>query len=494
MKFQLAALTLALCGLSSYTTTAFTPGTFGVVSSKNSLSTTRLYAGIEGVKKKVDPKDNPEEYIEVFIKPPESLEPREDLDGKVVVSGWVNDKERSDQFVFDLLNNHDAVSAFDFETIVAFVDDAAFTKKRLLSRSARYNGLLDKLQIEQSSGEGALPDKEVLSGASCWVAHLDAAKLDNVVDNLQSIASVSKEAGVKNVAVLVSNAHQLAKDETIKAATDSFNSISSSYTVITVGEMDDKKKEGSIPYRVFDFADVADNKDSVGEEIDSDKIVSGKFSRDEAVRILTESLGLKSATNRCVTLKSVPTDSQAAKLIKGYRAAGYSRPQEINAIFGKGVENYDQAIADYKQKKWEEENPDPEVVRKQKEEEEKKMLEARKKAQEEFEQKKKEEIEETAREWAKREYFRKSLGGNMGMTEEEYIESVWERAMFEGDLKYRMMHGGDTDERAELAEFLAEQERKKQAALKRAQKALGDGDNSPVGAGSGDDGDDDAMQ
>jgi len=60
----------------------------------------------------------------------------------------------------------------------------------------------------------------------------------------------------------------------------------------------------------------------------------------------------------------------------------------------------------------------------------------------------------------------------MGMTEEEYIESVWERAMFEGDLKYRMMHGGKTDEKKELSEFLEKQERKKEAALKRAREAL----------------------
>ncbi len=60
----------------------------------------------------------------------------------------------------------------------------------------------------------------------------------------------------------------------------------------------------------------------------------------------------------------------------------------------------------------------------------------------------------------------------MGMTEEEYIESVWERAMFEGDLKYRMMHGMQTDERKETQEFEEKQARKKEAALKRAREAL----------------------
>merc|ERR1712151_1151119 len=125
-----------------------------------------------------------------------------------------------------------------------------------------------------------------------------------------------------------------------------------------------------------------------------------------------------------------------------------------------------------KQDKWEKENPDPELLEQEAAEREKEAAIAWEKSEREFEERKKNEIGENARAWAKREYFRKSMGGNMGMTEEEYIESVWERAMFEGDLKYRMMHGGETDERKELAEFEEKQAKKKAAALKRAKEAL----------------------
>merc|ERR1711862_1042485 len=82
------------------------------------------------------------------------------------------------------------------------------------------------------------------------------------------------------------------------------------------------------------------------------------------------------------------------------------------------------------------------------------------KTEQEFADRKKKEIEDNARAWAKREYFRRSMGGNMGMTE--------------GDLKYRMMHGGKTDERKELADFTKKQEAKKEAALNKARKALED--------------------
>ena len=58
------------------------------------------------------------------------------------------------------------------------------------------------------------------------------------------------------------------------------------------------------------------------------------------------------------------------------------------------------------------------------------------------------------------------------MTEATFKESVWERALFEGDLKYRQMNGESPDSEAELADFQTRQERKKQAMLKRAKDEL----------------------
>jgi hypothetical protein len=79
-----------------------------------------------------------------------------------------------------------------------------------------------------------------------------------------------------------------------------------------------------------------------------------------------------------------------------------------------------------------------------------------------------------AKEWAKREYFRQSMSGTVDadMTEEQFIESVWERATFEGDLKYRQMNGEKLDEDTELMDFKSRQEKKEQVALKRAKEEL----------------------
>lgn len=84
------------------------------------------------------------------------------------------------------------------------------------------------------------------------------------------------------------------------------------------------------------------------------------------------------------------------------------------------------------------------------------------------------EIEKIAKEWAKREYYKQMMGGAVGadVSEEGFTESVWERALFEGDLVYRQMNGEATDADAELEDFKAKQARKKQAMLQKAKSEL----------------------
>lgn len=85
-----------------------------------------------------------------------------------------------------------------------------------------------------------------------------------------------------------------------------------------------------------------------------------------------------------------------------------------------------------------------------------------------------EEVEVIAREWAKREYFKQMMAGTVDaeLSEESFLKSVWERAMFEGDMVYRKVKGEATHADAELEDFKAKQERKKHAMLKRAKLEL----------------------
>lgn len=79
---------------------------------------------------------------------------------------------------------------------------------------------------------------------------------------------------------------------------------------------------------------------------------------------------------------------------------------------------------------------------------------------------KKKELEEMATQWAKREYLRKNLKRKIPIKEKEFIEIIWDRAMFEADLKYRTMQGQAVNESEERKEFREDQEKKKAEAYK----------------------------
>ena len=262
MKFRHASIraALILAPMSMMKTHAFTSNAAFVSSVTRGVSsstTSKLYmAGIEGRRKKKEETANPEEKVSAYVQPPESLEPRANLSGKALVSGYVNTQERADQQVFDILNNHDGVSAFEFEKIVAFCDDASFAKKRLLSRSARYNGLLDKLEVVQAKQPGALPSSSDLQGVSCWVAQLDAKHVSDVAWSVDQLITLASAGGVANLSVMVVNSHTVDA-----AAVASLNAkAGDGVTISFVGDLDDKKKEGSHPYRIV-------NIDSVSEEV-----------------------------------------------------------------------------------------------------------------------------------------------------------------------------------------------------------------------------------
>jgi hypothetical protein len=88
------------------------------------------------------------------------------------------------------------------------------------------------------------------------------------------------------------------------------------------------------------------------------------------------------------------------------------------------------------------------------------------------EAKKEEELKAMAMEWAKREYLRKHLKRHIPISieEDEFIEVIWDRAMFEADLKYRTMQGQAVSESEERIKFKESQEKKKAEAYKLEQE------------------------
>lgn len=455
-------LSLAVAAAFGATTWAFGPS----LPSTQQRSSTSLYISSWGTKGPPSKwsgakKQSPEADVQAYIPAPEAVDARINLEGTVLISGLVKSQERTDQTIFDLINSE--VSAYEYDKIVAFVDDVKFSKKRLLSRSARYTGLLDKLDFIEASEAGALPTPAQLEGVAGWVAYVEG---DNLTDQVKAVADIAKQApSVQNVALLLVGANDL-DQSACQEAVESLKNMGRDdldYTLVAVGELTEAP-EGAVPYRYMEF--------------DGDKPIpkDAKFSRAESLRMVTELLQLTCGKSKCLSFVEVSDPKDAAHiLIKGLRAAGYPRPLEVDHMIRKGVEDYEKAIQDFK-----EGNPDAQGTSDNwwEDEEFLKNVKSRsslkeKKSEEESKDARTQEIEDIAKEWAKREYFRQTMEGTVkDMTEEEFTKSVWDRALFEGDLKYRQVHGEATDQEAEFDDFKKRQEKKKEAMLKRAKAEL----------------------
>ncbi len=296
-------------------------------SSRGQISSdTVLYISSWGTKGKFMSKEdmdskNIDKNIQAYLKAPDSVEARSNIDGTVMVSGFVRSKERTDQFIFDLLNHEE--SAFEFSKIVAFVDDMSFAKKRLLSRSARYTGLLNKLEFTEAESAGGLPTSEQLEGVKSWVAYFEEG---DMLGKVQEVAAVAKDAStLENIAILLANAVDLDSAGASKAV-QALKDSGKNYTLVAVGKLEDHA-EGKIPYTFKDF-------DSADGVLPSDAI----FSRDEAMRMITECLQLECGVGKALTFSEVyDVNATEAKLIKGLREAGYARPQEVDHMLRDGT-------------------------------------------------------------------------------------------------------------------------------------------------------------
>ena len=334
LSFAVFATSAASFAYSFAPTTAFSRHSLSPTSVSNTAeSATTLYISSWG---KASPETevnsaanrNPDTNIQSYLEEPDTIDPRANLEGNCLVSGFVNAKERTDQFVFDLLNHED--SAFEFKRITAFVDDEKFAKKRLLSRSARYTGLLDKLDFKEAAVEGALPVAAQLEGVNSWLANIESD--GDLVTRVKAVAALAKDApDLENISVMVTNA----AGESVSAAdrasvVEALKDTGKDYTLLVIGKLEDRD-EGKVPYQFRNF-------DSDVDE-DATLVEDAVFSREEAMRMVTETLQLDAGANKALVFSEVyETNTTEAKLIKGLREAGYARCQEIDHMLRDGPE------------------------------------------------------------------------------------------------------------------------------------------------------------
>lgn len=311
---------------------------------------------------------------EMDVPPPSSR--RTDLGSTVLVSGFVDPAsptlgKDSDQAIFDLLNvdtHPDEPDRFglNFDRIVAFVPDAAFAKKRLVSRSARYSGLLNKLAFEQpaittGSSIVSMPTAQQLEGVTSWVARIEGAdrmgQIQSIVELVQSSPSIA------NVAFLLTDASSMDMDavlNVVQTMKDETGLTKKSFTVVAVGTTDDEVPEATYPYAVTDLlasdADV-DAATSSASSMDYSTTIpqtthyagaapttagsipaEATYSREESFRLVATCLGLECARNRALAFTAVDNvNATSYKLVKGLREAGYGWDQEVQFMIDGGA-------------------------------------------------------------------------------------------------------------------------------------------------------------
>ncbi|KAL3816746.1 hypothetical protein ACHAXA_004898 [Cyclostephanos tholiformis] len=393
-------------------------------------------------------------YLSETQRPNTALRP--DLGTTVLISGF-DPTDSSSIEILDFLNSEDSPH-FPFTKIIAHVEDVAVARKRLIGRNARYTGLLDKLTFSEcASSSSPIPTADQLAGVSSWVAHVgsgDVARVAEIADAAEGAESV------KNVAILVSGATGLGGDALrdvegmLKGKATTF-----AYTLLVVPEWNDEP-EALCAFGIVNVDDVEGSPFGVGES----------FSREESLRIITECLAIDKAAGKCVVASAAKdTNSLEYMLIHGMREIGFKRIEEIEYMVTVGAKGYNDMIAAEKTETAWEKVPDEteeEKAAKARTKEEQILLNRQKRKEAE----KQEELKAMATEWAKREYLRKHLKRHIPIKEEEFIEVIWDRAMFEADLKYRTMQGQAVSESEERKKFKENQERKKAEAYKMEQE------------------------
>lgn len=289
---------------------------------------------------------------ELDVAPPSQTRP--DLGPTVLVSGFVDPASPtlgrdSDQAMFDLLNvdTHEETNpffGFNFERIVAFVPDAAFAKKRLVSRSARYSGLLNKLAFEQPDASSTMiPTPQQLEGVTSWVARIDGP---DRMGQIQSVVELAKSSpSVANVAFLLTDASSLDMDavlNVVQTMKDDAGLVQKSFTVVAVGEIDVDVPEATYPYAVTDLlssepASAATTATTATEEAQAQPLPT--YSREESFRLVATCLGLECGRNRALSFAAVDNvNATSYKLVKGLREAGYGWDQEVQFMVDGGAQ------------------------------------------------------------------------------------------------------------------------------------------------------------
>lgn len=360
------------------------------------------------------------------------------VSGKCVVTGFLEDSAVADQFVFDLLHKHEV-----FDSIVAVCPDPDSAKKRLMSRSARYTGLLDVLDFATS--DAAVPD---LEGVNAWLA------FGADTSAVEAQAEAAKGAGVKHLVVVA--AAEGAVD--FKGAAAVLEGSDTAFTFLQTGALGAGKEGGGIV---------------MTEGTDAAVPAGAILTKEDAVRVACEAFVLPPAKNKAFALYAGP-DEYALKYLKSVRGQGYDRAQEIGFLMTGGYQDF----VDEEKKKEAEEAEKEAGKNKEMTAEEKAAYDAKRKKDandfvQELAEEKKKKYEEQVLTVAERECDRAWLKQRYAKQQEEGVSSdygiVSRDTYFENNLDLFIAHVRENGELNSLGNLvlLTDEDRERNAAVAR---------------------------
>lgn len=234
------------------------------------------------------------------------------IGGVVGVSGLFVDTPASDQFALDCLH------AQGWEGIRLFGEDVKAMKKRLISRSARYSGLLDAL----SYADEPAPSVASLEGCKAWLAFGVAP------GDVAATLEAAEASSVERVVVVATG--PVDASTLTKAAASSLV-----YSVFGVdAELDLSPEGGAVG---FDCARNAS---------------LGPISRQDVYRVVAEAFVCSTAVGKSLSLTN--GGETVAAYYKMLREAGYTRRGELAKVMGGGLASFEKsrdAVADYERRK-----------------------------------------------------------------------------------------------------------------------------------------------
>ena len=248
------------------------------------------------------------------------------LGGKIVVAG-IDGSNDEDEFILNLLNEQVAFPLFQFllisarfvftfylyqaiwDSVTLVTSDVMRSKKQLLTRSARYSGLLNVLAFEEADPGSPESMKKLLKGANACIA------MNICREFIVSLSNAALDAGVKRLVITTSlEESDITTISEFEKAQAAFSASGGAFTGVRHGKI------------------VAGNEDNSYEIVNSTApCLDTYIERGVLGRVVAELLSIDmSVNNQCGVSSS---GSFSAAYLSVLRSSGLSRNEEVTKMF-----------------------------------------------------------------------------------------------------------------------------------------------------------------